>query len=110
MTMFGALNPRLRDWRGRRCWILGASSGIGLATASALHEAGATIYVSARNDAALDAFAASHPRALPYPLDSTEPLHVKEAAQTILASGPLDLAVYCAGHYCATRATDYDLG
>jgi len=108
--MFGPLNPRLRDWHGSRCWIVGASSGIGLATASALHEAGATIYISARNEAALEAFAASRPRALPYPLDSTEPLHVNEATQSVLAGGPLDLVVYCAGHYRPTRATDYDLG
>ena len=108
--MFGALNPRLREWHGSRCWIVGASSGIGLATATALHEAGATVYVSARNHSALEAFTAAHPRAIAYPLDSTEPLHVNEAARSVLAAGPLDLAVYCAGHYHPMRATDFDLG
>ena len=32
------LNPRLRDWHGQGVWIVGASSGIGLATAEASAE------------------------------------------------------------------------
>ena len=35
------LNPPLRDWKGRSAWLLGASSGIGRATAEALHGQGA---------------------------------------------------------------------
>jgi len=39
------------DWRGKAVWIVGASSGIGSATASALHACGARVMVSARNAA-----------------------------------------------------------
>jgi NAD(P)-dependent dehydrogenase (short-subunit alcohol dehydrogenase family) len=65
-----SLNPPLRHWQGRRVWIVGASSGIGRATASLLHARGAQVIVSARNAQALQAFVAAHPgsRALPWTL------------------------------------------
>ena len=52
------LNPRLRDWHGQGVWIVGASSGIGLATAEALAVAGARVVVSARKAGPLQDFAA----------------------------------------------------
>ena len=56
-----ALNPRMADWQGKTAWLVGASTGIGRATASALHAAGARVVVSARSRDALDAFVAAHP-------------------------------------------------
>ena len=41
-----SLNPQLRDWKGKTAWLVGASTGIGRATASALHAAGAHVVVS----------------------------------------------------------------
>ena len=41
------LNPRIDDWRGRVCWLLGASTGIGRATASRLHALGARVIATA---------------------------------------------------------------
>jgi len=43
-----SLNPPIRDWRGLRVWLVGASSGIGLALAEHLHALGARVIVSAR--------------------------------------------------------------
>jgi short-subunit dehydrogenase len=43
------------------------------------------------------------------PLDSTDRAAVAQAAQTLLADGPLDLVVYCAGVYQPMRATDFQL-
>ena len=40
------LNAPIQDWRGRRVWLVGASSGIGLACAKALHAAGAHVLVA----------------------------------------------------------------
>ena len=55
-----SLNPRIADWRGQVVWLVGASSGIGRATAQLLHARGATVVVSARNAPAIEAFAAAH--------------------------------------------------
>jgi NAD(P)-dependent dehydrogenase (short-subunit alcohol dehydrogenase family) len=102
-------NPPLRDWHGKTVWLVGASSGIGQATAHALHEAGAKVVVSARNGAALEAFVAAHPGALALVLDASDAVAVKTAAQSLLAQGPLDLMMYCAGYYREQRATGFDL-
>ena len=104
-----SLNPRMTDWRGKTVWLVGASSGIGAATAHALHAQGARVFVSARNGAALAGFVQSHPGATALALDVTDRLAVKAAAQTVLAGGPLDLMLYCAGYYKPQRATAFDL-
>jgi NAD(P)-dependent dehydrogenase (short-subunit alcohol dehydrogenase family) len=102
-------NPPIADWRGKTVWLVGASSGIGQATAHALHAQGATVWVSARNADALAGFVQSHPGAAALALDVTDPLALKAAAQTVLAAGKLDLVMYCAGYYKELRATGFDL-
>lgn len=98
-------NPRLTDWSGQVAWIIGASSGIGRATAEALHARGARVIVSARQAAALEAFVAAHPGAIAIPLDVTAPHALTQAlAQVLAVAGRLDLAMYCAGMYEPMRA------
>jgi NAD(P)-dependent dehydrogenase (short-subunit alcohol dehydrogenase family) len=109
MGLFAPLNPPLTDWRGKSVWIVGASSGIGEATASALHALGARVIVSARNAHALQAFAAKHPGAQGVELDATDRSAMQAAARTVLAQGRLDCVVYCAGHYNAMRAPAIDV-
>jgi NAD(P)-dependent dehydrogenase (short-subunit alcohol dehydrogenase family) len=115
-TLLRPMNPPLRDWQGLRVWLVGASTGIGAATAAALQARGAQVLVSARNAATLDAFVAQHPATLPgtrlpqaWPLDVTDRAAVAATAQAILAQGPLDLVLYCAGHYREMRATHLDM-
>ena len=103
------MNPPLRDWHGQTVWIVGASSGIGLATAAALHARGARVVVSARKAAALDAFVTAHPGSTALPLDVTDAAAVRATAVQLLAQGPLDCLLYCAGHYAAMRATALNL-
>jgi NAD(P)-dependent dehydrogenase (short-subunit alcohol dehydrogenase family) len=114
-SLFRPMNPPITDWRGLRVWLVGASSGIGEATASALHARGAQVLVSARKAGALDAFVAAHPprdgaaAAQAWPLDVTDAAAVAQTAREILAQGPLDMVVYCAGHYREMRASDMDM-
>ncbi len=103
------LNPPLRDWHGKRVWLVGASTGIGRATASALHAQGAQVVVSARKVAELDAFVAAHPGAVAVPLDATDRHSVRAAATEAAHGGGLDCVVYCAGHYAPQQASALDL-
>jgi NAD(P)-dependent dehydrogenase (short-subunit alcohol dehydrogenase family) len=105
-----ALNPRLTSWAGKTVWLVGASTGIGRATASALHAAGARVVVSARGREALDGFVAEHRRADAIALDATDREAVRDAAAHIArVHGGIDLTMYCAGTYTAMRATGFDL-
>jgi len=105
-----ALNPKITAWAGRSVWLVGASTGIGRATAALLHSLGAQVVVSARNRDALAEFAAQHPGSLALPLDATDRAAMQAAAQDIVARfGAIDLVVYCAGTYSPLRATAFDL-
>ncbi|NDP40988.1 MAG: SDR family NAD(P)-dependent oxidoreductase [Rhodoferax sp.] len=108
-TLFPALNRPMQDWHGKTVWIVGASSGIGEATAAALHALGARVIVSARQAQALDAFVQRHPGSQALTLDATDRPAVQAAAKQLLAQGPLDCVLYCAGHYSAMRADALDL-
>ena len=114
-SLLRPFNPPITDWRGQRVWVVGASSGIGLATAEALIALGAKVQVSARGAAALQRLVAQHtrtgepPQVQAWPLDVTDAAAVAATARAILAQGPLDLVLYCAGHYREMRATDMDL-
>jgi NAD(P)-dependent dehydrogenase (short-subunit alcohol dehydrogenase family) len=104
-----ALNPVVKGWGGRSVWLVGASSGIGAATAGLLIERGARVAVSARNAQALEArFGA---RALIEPLDVSDQAAVQGAAERVAgACGGLDLVMNFAGTYRATRTWQLDAG
>ena len=103
------LNTPITDWHGKTVWLVGASTGIGRATASLLHAQGARVVVSARTADALATFVAQHPGSVGLPLDATDPHAVERAAHTVLAMGRLDGMVYFAGHYNEMRADAMDL-
>jgi len=104
------LNPAIDDWHDRVVWIVGASSGIGRATAQALHALGAVVVVSARNLDALSEFVAAHPGSHAMALDVSDPAALAAASRRVLAlRGRIDLVMYCAGHYRAMRVADFNL-
>jgi short-subunit dehydrogenase len=109
MAWFEPLNPPLKDWHGKSVWVIGASSGIGRATASALHTHGARVIVSARNGAALDEFVKAHPGSQALVLDCTDRAAVHAAARALQSEALPDGVLYCAGHYAAMRARAIDV-
>jgi NAD(P)-dependent dehydrogenase (short-subunit alcohol dehydrogenase family) len=105
-----SLNPKVKSWHGRVVWLLGASTGIGRATAELLHDRGAKVVVSARNSDALQAFTAQCPGGEAIALDTTDRQALRAAAIRIVQQhGRIDQVVYCAGTYSAMRATEFDL-
>lgn len=107
--MMKPLNAPIRQWSGRKVWLIGASSGIGLALADALHAAGAQVVVSARRAAALTSFVAAHPGSVAVPLDVRDSDAVAQAAHLVAQQVGLDVVVFCAGTYTPERAFDADL-
>jgi NAD(P)-dependent dehydrogenase (short-subunit alcohol dehydrogenase family) len=100
-----AMNPPIVTWTGRTAWLVGASTGIGRATAMQLHARGARVVVSA-----LDDFVQAHPGSQAIALDATDRAAMRDAAQRIVREhGRIDIALYCAGFYKAMRATAFDL-
>lgn len=104
-----ALNTPVSSWQGQRVWLVGASSGIGRATAAALHARGAQVLVSARDAAALQGFVQAHPGSQAWPLDVTDVQAVRRVVEALWAQGAVDRIVFCAAHYRASRAQGGDL-
>jgi short-subunit dehydrogenase len=92
-------------------WIVGASSGIGLALAQHLAQEGATIILSARNGEAL----ATHAKAmgaqhLAYPLDITDAHATQTAATTLWQRfGRIDRVIFMAAAYTPMNLKEMNL-
>lgn len=106
------LNQPIRpdDWSGMRVWIIGASTGIGAALAQQLAALGANLILSARNRDALDKVAdqCRHRRnentLMVLPFDACEETEAQSAVTQIRERfGYIDLVIYNAGTYAATR-------
>jgi NADP-dependent 3-hydroxy acid dehydrogenase YdfG len=104
------MNPKIQDWRGVRVWVLGASTGIGAATAKHLLSLGARVALSARNEAALQQLAAGTEQALILPLDVTDRTQLLQARDRLLTEWQgIDLVLIVAGVYHEMRADAMDI-
>lgn len=104
------MNPVIRDWSGKRVWVIGASTGIGAETARLLLAKGAQVALSARRLDALERIAAGNPKAITVTVDIIDPATVIAARDKILAQWPaIDLVLVVAGGYNEMRADQFDL-
>ena len=99
------LNPPLPPWNECRIWVIGASTGIGAATAQALLAAGARVALSARQAELLASVAGGNARALIESLDYTASAQVAAAWERIRSAwGCVDLVLIVAGTHAEIRA------
>lgn len=101
---------RGEEIRGRRFWLVGASSGIGAALATELDRRGARVAISARRVEALQEVAAGHRGdTVVAPLDATDRAAVhRVTAEVADALGGIDVVVWCAGHWQQFDAARWD--
>lgn len=105
------MNTPLTDWRGKRVWLLGASSGIGAALATALLAAGARVAVSGRSPGKLMALLGGASNGLALPCDAADPASLAAAWQQLLQQwGGVEVAIYLAGDYVPMRAWELEMG
>lgn len=108
-SMQPKVNPPTRNnWRGQRVWIVGASSGIGRATAERLLQLGADVIVSARSIAPLNEITAQYPNALAVVVDVNDSDSLTQAYHRVREGGTLDLYLHCAADYVPMRAWELD--
>lgn len=87
----------MRDWQGKRYWVVGASEGLGRALAHKMSASGAELVLSARSEDRLNELAAELPgKTQVVPVDVRDMQSVKDAVAT---AGHLDGMVYLAAVY-----------
>ena len=96
----------MRQWQGKRYWLVGASEGLGREVAFCLSRAGCEVIVSARSEDRLQALVAELPGKASYVVvDVADRAAVDRAAVQI---GPIDGVVYLAGVYWPMKAGEWD--
>lgn len=105
--MRSSLNSPIKSFKNKRIWIIGASSGIGLALAQAWLAQGAYVAVSARRSERLLELSQQHPNALAIPLDASDIDAWQVAKNTLMTAWQgIDLIVFCAAIYQPERIWD----
>ena len=97
-----SLNKKIDSFLGKKVWVIGASSGIGQATAHALLKLGAKVALSSRRTSSLEKIKAAYPHenSLVVGCDVLDEASLKNAYKTIKDSwGDLDLLLYVAGSF-----------
>lgn len=95
----------MREWQGKRYWLVGASEGLGAALAHKLSRTGVEVIVSARSQDKLDALVAElSGNATAQVVDVSDRDSVKAAAQAV---GDVDGVVFLAGVYWPTKAQEW---
>ena len=99
-----SLNPKLKDWQGKRVWIIGAGHGIGAALANELHALGAELILSGRTVSALQAVADGKTRVSVLPMDAREPAAWQACYAALSQQNKvLDAVIFSLGAYAPTR-------
>lgn len=96
----------MRDWTGKRYWLIGASEGLGRNLAHIMSRSGVHLVLSARSEDKLQTLAAELPApAQVVPVDIGDRASVEAAAAEV---GDIDGVVFLAGVYTPMTAQEWD--
>lgn len=96
----------MKDWQGKKYWLIGASDGLGAALAHQLSRSGVEVILSARSEDKLAQLAADLPgRARHVVMDVTDAASVAKAVGEV---GEIDGMVYLAGAYWPFGAKEWE--
>lgn len=96
----------MKDWRGKRYWVIGASAGLGRAVARQISQMGAEVILSARSEGELKAFAAElSGKSTVVPMDIASD---ESVALAVEAAGDVDGVVFLAGVYWSFGSTAWE--
>ena len=96
----------MKNWQGKRYWLVGASEGLGREVAFCLSRAGSEVIVSARSEDRLKELVAELPGKASYiTVDVADRAAVEAAAKE---AGEIDGVVYLAGVYWPMKTQEWD--
>ena len=96
----------MKQWNGKRYWLVGASEGLGRELAKLMAKAGAEVIVSARSEGRLKSLVSELGSPASYvTVDVSDMKAVKDAAKEV---GQIDGVVYLAGVYWPMKASEWD--
>lgn len=96
----------MRDWSGKRYWLVGASEGLGAALALKLSKVGVHVILSARSEDRLNALAAELPgRSTVAPVDITDANALEQVADQL---GDIDGVIHMAGVYWPMKSKEWN--
>ncbi|MEL7213549.1 MAG: SDR family NAD(P)-dependent oxidoreductase [Pseudomonadota bacterium] len=96
----------MKDWNGKRYWLVGASEGLGRAVAEVMSRAGVEVIVSARSEDRLKELVAELPGKASYvTVDVSDRESVEAAAKEV---GEIDGVVFLAGIYWPMKVHEWD--
>lgn len=96
----------MREWQGKRYWLIGASEGLGREVALAVSRAGAEVIVSARSEDKLAELVKECPGKASYVVVDVQDREAVEAAAAEI--GHMDGMIYLAGVYWPMSAQEWD--
>lgn len=92
------------------CWVIGASSGIGLSVARALKQAGARVAISSRRTEVLESLQQEEGFDWIFPLDVTEPGSLRSAFESLhQIAGRVDRLLFMSAGYSPMTLDDLQL-
>ena len=103
-----SLNPPIRDWQNKAVWIVGASSGIGLALTHLLIVRGARVVASARRQSVLDQITPAPFLNIACDVARAESIAAALSAMKEANVIP-DVVIWLAGVYCPMPAHQLDM-